>query len=162
MANIDSVPTESLFAELAAMSTFLREAFGSLSAEHATWRQPAGTFAPVEHCWHLVDLERDGFGVRIRRLLSEMAPVLPDFDGARVAEVGRYLERSLADGLNAFQAARTATLEQLRVISPLDWSRSGTQEGVGVVALSDIPRLIAVHDAAHRLEIDEWLRTMAR
>lgn len=147
-----------LFAQLAAMPTFLRESFGALSAEETIWRGTGDMFAPVEQCWHLADLERDGFAVRIRRLLSEASPVLPDFDGARVAEEGQYLRRSLAEGLQAFQAARLATMEQLRAIAPDDWSRTGTQQGVGVVALGDLPRLMAAHDAEHRQEIEEWLR----
>ena len=95
------VDHESLFAQLAAMPALLQQSFGSLSAREATWRGAGGAFAPVEQCWHLADLERDGFAVRIRRLLSEAAPVLADFDGARVAEEGRYLSRALADGRHA-------------------------------------------------------------
>lgn len=152
------VDPDSLFAQLAAMPAFLQETFGALSAQDATWRASGDTFAPVEHCWHLADLERDGFAVRIRRLLSENAPLLPDFDGARVAEEGQYIMRSLAEGLKAFLDARLATLDELRAIAPLDWSRTGTQEGVGVVALGDIPRMMAAHDAAHRQEIMEWVR----
>src|SRR5213083_2301027 len=102
----------SLFAQLAGMPMFLQNSFGSLSTHDATWCGASETLAPVEQCWHLADLERDGFAVRIRRLLSETAPVLPDFDGARVAEEGEYLKRSLADGLNEFQSARRETLAQ--------------------------------------------------
>jgi hypothetical protein len=156
-----SVDQGSLFAKLAAMPTFLRSSFASLSTEDATRRGAGDAFAPVEQCWHLADLERDGFAARIRRLLAETSPALPDFDGGRVAEEGQYLKRSLADGLNAFQAARLETLEKLRAVAPGDWSRTGTQEGVGVVALSDIPRLMAAHDAEHRREIDEWVRRRA-
>jgi hypothetical protein len=132
-----------------------------LSAEEATKRGAGDTFAPVEQCWHLADLERDGFAVRIRRLLSETAPVLADFDGARVAEEGQYLKRSFAEGLKAFQAARLANVEQLRALAPADWSRTGTQQGIGVVALRDMPRLMAAHDAEHRLEIEAWLHRLS-
>jgi hypothetical protein len=152
-----SVDLDPLFAELAEMPTFLQETFGALSVQDAMWRASGDTFAPVEQCWHLADLERDGFAVRVRRLLSETAPMLPDFDGARVAEDGQYLTRSLAEGLKAFQHARLATLEQLRAVAPLDWSRTGTQQGVGVVALGEVPKLMAAHDAGHRQEIEEWV-----
>jgi hypothetical protein len=52
---------------------------------------------------------------------SRPTPVLPDFDGARVAEEGEDLRRSLADGLKAFEVARLETLAQLRAIAPGDW-----------------------------------------
>jgi hypothetical protein len=152
-----SVDLDTLFAQLAVMPTFLQETFGALSVQDATWRASSGTFAPVEQCWHLADLERDGFAARIRRLLSETAPMLSDFDGARAAKEGQYLTRSLADGLKAFQDARLATLEQLRAIAPLEWPRTGTQQGVGVVALYDMPRMMAAHDEGHRQEIKEWV-----
>lgn len=153
-----SVNHGSLFAQLAAMPMFLQKSFGSLTMQEAIRRGVGDTFAPVEQCWHLADLEREGFSVRIRRLLLEGTPVLPDFDGARVAEDGQYLRRSLAEGLKAFQVARLETLEQLRAVAPGDWSRTGTQDGVGVVALADIPKLMAAHDDEHRKEIEEWLR----
>ena len=155
---MNSVDQESLFAQLAAMPMFLQKAFGSLSTQDATWRGVGETFAPVQQCWHLADLERDGFAVRIRRLLTETAPVLSDFYGARVAAEGQYLGRSLADGLKAFQIARLETLAQLRAVAPGDWSRTGTQQGVGAVALRDMPRMMAAHDAGHRQEIEEWVR----
>ena len=88
-----SVDLDTLFAHLAEMPTFLQRTFGALTAQDATWRASSGTFAPVEQCWHLADLERDGFAVRIQRLLSETAPMVSDFDGARAAEEGQYLER---------------------------------------------------------------------
>jgi hypothetical protein len=87
--------------------------------------------------------------------------VLPDFDGARIAEECQYLRRSLADGLKAFQIARLETLAQLRAVAPGHWSRTGTQEGVGIVALCDIPSLMVAHDAGHRQEIEEWVRRLA-
>ena len=70
----------SLFAQLAAMPAFLQRSLATLSAPDATWRGSGNVFAPVEQCWHLADLEREGFAVRIRRLLSETASMLPDFD----------------------------------------------------------------------------------
>ena len=103
-------------------------------------------------------------GSRTRRLRrADSIAALGDRAGAaglrwrRVAEEGQYVKRSLADGLKAFQGARLANVEQLRALAPDDWSRTGTQQGVGVVALRDMPRLMAAHDAEHRQEIEEWL-----
>jgi hypothetical protein len=112
----------------------------------------------VEQCWHLADLERDGYSVRIRRLLNEAEPALPDFDGTRVARERDYKSLSLADGLAAFRQARAENLAALRGLTALDWERRGTQEGVGRIGLCDIPVMMAEHDSAHRAEIDAWLR----
>ncbi len=148
---------EALWAELEAMPGFLEEKLGALPAETATLRGPADAFAPVEHCWHLADLEREGYAVRIRRLLSEEHPFLPGFDGARVARDRDYRARALTDGLAAFRSARQANLALLRAVPESAWSREGAQEGVGALTLDDLPRLMRAHDASHRAEILAWL-----
>ncbi len=152
---------ETLLGQLAAMPDFLATTFVGLSLTEASRRAPDGpdgSFSAVEHCWHLADLERDGFAVRICRLLAEDDPVLPDFDGARVAAEREYRELSLAEGIRAFAEARRANLTALRSIAAGDWQRPGFQEGVGRVALCDIPAMMAEHDAGHRQEIEALTR----
>lgn len=145
-----------LLAQLAAMAHYLHASFDALSPDEARQRGPQGTFAPVEQAWHLADLEREGFGERIRRLLAETDPVLPDFDGWRLAAKRGYLSRSLAEGLAAFEKARAHNLATLQAVPDDAWSRSGSQEGVGTVALCDMPGFLLQHDTAHRAEIEDW------
>src|SRR6266853_1399608 len=87
-----------------AMPDFLEASFGTVSPLEAATPGPNGAFSPVEHCWHLADLEREGYAVRIRRLLEEDNPGLPDFDGARIARERSYTSLSLAEGIDAFRA----------------------------------------------------------
>jgi hypothetical protein len=152
------VDQEALLSRLEHMPQFLHEVFAHLSATDVLLPGPDNSFSPVEHCWHLADLEQDGYAARISRLRRELNPFLPAFDGARVAEERRYKTLSLAAGLQAFRIARFANVAVLRSIGNEEWSRSGTQEGGGVVALCDIPSLMAGHDAAHRQEIHAWLQ----
>jgi hypothetical protein len=140
------------------MPQFLIEAFDSLPAEAARRGGPDGTFSPVEQCWHLADLESEGFGARIRLLLGQDRPFLPDFDGARVARERHYRARSLVEGLRAFRVARESNLAVLRSVPDAAWSRSGVQEGVGEVSLADVPRLMHEHDLSHKAEIIAWCR----
>ncbi len=123
-------------------------------------RARAGGFAMVEHVWHLADLEREGFGERIRRLRAEEEPFLPDFDGGRIARERNYLARDAAEGVREFAAAREANLRALRALREGEWTRAGTQDGVGRITLADMPRLMAEHDASHRREIEELLKEM--
>jgi hypothetical protein len=147
---------------LASMRAFLEESFAALSEDEKRAPGPDGAFSPVEHVWHLADLEREGFAVRIRRLRAEFAPELPDFDGARIAEERDYNRRSFAEGLRAFEAARRANIETFRRLALQDWNRSGTQEGVGAVSLCDMPELMRQHDEAHKSEIRAWQRFRGR
>jgi hypothetical protein len=71
--------------------------------------------------WHLADLEREAYAVRIRRLLTENEPQLSNFDGGRVARERLYQRRDLAEGLLAFTLARTPNHHRLREVSVDDW-----------------------------------------
>ncbi|MGH8264763.1 MAG: DinB family protein [Steroidobacteraceae bacterium] len=147
-----------LLANLRSMPAYLAARFGGLTAEEALRPGPANTFSPVEQCWHLADLEREGFGERMRRLRAESKPVLPDFDGETIARVRNYRGKSLAEALAAFQRARAENLAFIESIDLAEWNRDGVQEGVGPVALCDIPVMMSQHDAAHRAEIEAWGR----
>jgi hypothetical protein len=153
---------EELMRSLSAMPEYLYEQFDALNAQDARLPGPGGAFSPVEQVWHLADLEREGFGVRIRRLRDEQAPRLPDFDGARIARERHYRSLSLREGLEAFAVARKANLATLQSLPGEAWARSGTQEGLGIVTLCDLPALLLQHDQTHRLEIEEWKRRQAQ
>lgn len=141
------------FTALETMPRFLEEAAAALDGDAAYRPGPDGGFSLVEHAWHLADLEREGYGARIRRLQEEADPLLPDFDGDRIARERAYRRRPLREGLAAFAAARRANLATLRSLPGAAWERAGAQEGVGRITLGDIPRMMAEHDAAHRDEI---------
>src|SRR5262245_53177687 len=93
---------ESLLASLQEMPAWLDRTFESLNAAEAARRSSDGMFAPVEQCWHLADLEREGFAERLRRLREEDRPVLADWDGERAAIERAYRSRTCADGVAAF------------------------------------------------------------
>src|SRR5260370_33018590 len=95
-------------------------------------RVRSGPFALVEHLWHMADLEREGFGARIARLMAEDDPFLPDFDGERMAREREYLRKDAASGLAAFAAARAENLA--RLLAAPDPARAGRQESVGAVS----------------------------
>jgi hypothetical protein len=160
---LDATERQALLAGLSAMPAYLGETYSRLSAEQAAEPGPDGAFAPVEQVWHLADLEREGFGMRIERLLSGCGPQLPDFDGAAVATARNYRTRSLAAGLDAFASARARNIAMLQGIESSEtWAQSGTQEGVGRVSLCDMPGFMSQHDAAHRAEIEEWKSRVAQ
>jgi hypothetical protein len=160
--NLTQVERQELMESLAAMKTFLRKAFDSLTPEEARMPGPAGSFSPVEQVWHLADLEREGFGLRISRLKSEVHPRLPDFDGTKVAQERNYRSLSLDAGLRTFEAAREANIGTLQALSPDGWTRGGTQDGVGAVSLCDMPAFMHQHDEAHMAEIEQWSRFNGR
>lgn len=117
-------------------------------------------FAFVEHCWHLADLEREGFGVRIERLKTEVAPFLADFDGEKAAQLRRYLEQPAKLGAEVFASARAANIRAIASLTAEDRERSGYQQTVGVVRLGELAEKIWEHDRAHAAELAELLAAL--
>jgi hypothetical protein len=149
---------EPLLMTLESTPALLAKAARATTRAESRRRPSAGGFSLVENVWHLADLEREGFGVRIRRILREGCPALLNFDGERIARERCYQERDLERGLALFARARAMNLEALRGLSSSDWGRAGAQEGVGRITLEDVPRMMAAHDKSHETEIAELIR----
>ena len=145
-----------LLESLLGMPQYLKNSFAGLEPDQVIAAGLDGSFAPVEQVWHLADLEREGFGERIRRLLTETEPQLPDFDGAKAASDRDYRSLSIDEGLSAFAEARRRNVALLRAIEPEAWFRCGMQQGVGRVSVCDMPSFMSQHDASHRHEIEAW------
>jgi DinB superfamily len=142
-----------VFEELGSMPAFVERAARLLGESGTRAPGPEGSFSLVEHVWHLADLEMEGFGERIRRLRAERDPVLPDFEGDRIARERHYSARDLREGMDRFRAAREANLRALSEVTTDEWARGGTQEGYGALSLRDLPLLMVQHDRSHRDEI---------
>jgi hypothetical protein len=151
---------ETLLLTLESTPALVARAAASLSPAEARVRPASGGFSFVENVWHLADLEREGYGTRIRRILGEENPALSNFDGERIARERGYQDRDVERGLALFTRARQANLENLSALSAADWKRSGLQEGIGRIELADLPRMMAEHDRAHEAEIADLLALM--
>lgn len=148
---------ETLLLTLESTPALLWRAAASFSPRQARIRPDRGGFSFVENVWHLADLEREAYGNRIARILTESDPALENFNGERIARERAYQERDLERGLALFSRARAANLAALRRVSADQWERSGSQEGVGRVTLADLPRMMAEHDRSHGDEIADLL-----
>ena len=145
---------------LAHFPEILRSIVSSVPEEHWRTRGPRDAFALVEHAHHLADLEEEGYALRIARLLGEDAPTLPDFRGDVIARERNYLDQPLLPALERFTAARQATLARFETLTTEEWSRSGTQEGVGPVDVRGVQRMMQAHDASHVAELVELLDSL--
>lgn len=148
---------ESLLLTLESTPALVARAAEDLGEPLVRIEPSAGVFSFVEQVWHLADLEREGYGARIRRILTEDEPSLADFDGERIARERGYKRLDLGEGLAAFAIARNRNVRKLRSIHNSVWKRRGTQDGFGTITLEDIPRMMAAHDRAHTAEIAELL-----
>ena len=153
---------ETLLLTLESTPALMEHAADGISAACARRRPAGGGFSLLDNVWHLADLEREGFGVRIRRILAEETPALGNFDGDRVARERNYQLRDLEAGLFAFAEARRENLELLRSVAGLQWLRSGLQENVGAITLADVARHMAEHDRSHTSDVAALLEEVGR
>ena len=152
---------EAVLEELGAMPAELERRASDCPKDSLRRKSANGGFSFLENVWHLADLEREGYGARIRRLRREDAPHLADFEGDRIARERNYNELDLGGGLAAFAAARRENLAVLRTLGGAEWDREGTQAGVGRVRLRDVPFMMREHDRSHRREIEELFAFLA-
>jgi hypothetical protein len=105
-------------------------------------------FSPLEDVWHLRDIEREGYLVRIRRILSENVPVLEDLDGDRMAIERRYNELELAPAVSGFAAARAESLALLNGLPMEAWMRRA-HFADHVIDLRTLIGMMVDHDQGH-------------
>jgi hypothetical protein len=146
--------------ELAAFPERVRELIAQLPEPLLRVRGKDETFSFVEQAWHLADLEVEGYGARIERLLADDNPQLADFRGDLVAAERRYNELLLEPALERFTAARAANVARLRTLTPEQRERAGEQEGAGRVTLARVAEMMREHDAGHAREMETLLQTL--
>lgn len=127
----------------------LRQLVTDLEGDDLRRKPSENEFSVLEHVCHLQDIEREGYAVRIRKLLGETRPFLPNIDGERLARERDYNSQILDDALHAFTAAREDNLRAIRNLSPEQLNNSGTLENVGEITLEGVLLMMREHDEDH-------------
>jgi hypothetical protein len=115
------------------------------------------TWSVVEHICHLRDIEREGYKVRIAKMLNEDHPFLTDLDGDKLAEERGYINQDFKAALKDFIDTRVINLSAIRDLSPDQLSRSGEFENVGQLTLMELLIKMREHDSGHIKELSELL-----
>lgn len=151
-----------LLGELARMPAELEQAIGQVPASRLRWRpeswggSPGETFSAIEHVCHVRDIERDGYHVRIRRMLEESNPSLVSIDGDELAKQRRYEQDDPQAALSAFRAAREETIALLRGLDDARLGRQGFFAEYGPLTLRGLIHYLRSHDQQHLAGI-HWL-----
>jgi hypothetical protein len=138
---------------LATLPPFLLAALQAASPDELAFRPGAGEFSLVEHACHLRDLEREGYLVRVRRILTEDGPALTGFDGDAVARERDYLAQDAHAAAHEFAGARRELLALIAPLTAAELWREGVFEGKRV-CLADVIATIVEHDREHREQIE--------
>ena len=144
--------------KLADFPTALRGMLAGLPEEVVRRKRSMTEFSILENVCHLRDIERDGYSVRLRRLLEEAQPFLPDLDGSRLAQERDYNPQAIQNALEAFSNERMANVALIRALRPEQLSRTGHLETVGPVSVEQLLRRMQEHDREH-IELIKGLRS---
>lgn len=151
---MSTAEAQSLTTFLAATPARVRQLVEDLSDSDARWKATPQEFSALENVCHLNDLEREGYALRIEKLIHEEQPFLPDFDGSKIAAERDYNNQELAAMLDAFAHARESNLRAVGNLSAEGLERSGTLETVGPITLGELLLKMREHDEAHLQDLD--------
>lgn len=142
-------------AALKRMPETLRQHVTGLTDAQLHYQPEGGYFSVLENICHLRDIEIEGYGVRLKRILAEEHPTLSDINGGQLARDRRYNEQPLQPALNAFIKARHANLKILEKVTDSQLARTAYLEGVGEITLGRLLELWVEHDRGHVQELDK-------
>ena len=146
---------ESLVAYLSETPKVVEQMMSGLTDEDRRWKPRAGEFSALENVCHLLDIELEGYAVRITRLLDEDGPALADIDGGRLARERDYNSRHPETEMAAFRLAREGNMRAVNALGPEQLERAGTLETVGPITLRELLGMMRAHDEAHRREMEQ-------
>jgi hypothetical protein len=135
------------------MPETIRQLILALGDGDLRWKPASEEFSALEQVCHLRDLEREGYGARIERMLSENEPALADFDGSRIARERDYNHQDFASAFQDFAQARAANVRLMKTLSPEELKRRGILEGMGAINLKKLFLLMREHDLSHLKEL---------
>ena len=141
---------------LETMPAFVAAAVEGAPPDVLAFRPGPEEFSLLEQACHLRDLEREGYLVRVRRLLTEREPELQPFDGAAVARERRYFEQDAKLAAQEFAAARRELTGLLAPLTEEDLGRRALFEGESIT-FRRLVEMILEHDRGHREEIERLL-----
>jgi hypothetical protein len=141
---------------LEAMPAFVAAAVEGASSDALVYRPGPEEFSLLEQACHLRDLEREGYLVRVRRMLTEREPDLQPFDGAAVARERKYLEQDARLAAQDFAAARRELTGLLAPLTEEDLGRRARFDG-DPITFRALVEMILEHDRGHRDEIERLL-----
>jgi len=134
------------------MPSFLQAAIVRATPRGLRARTSPDAFCLIEHACHLRDLEREGYGVRLRRMLEESAPSLAGFEGDMVARQRNYMVQDPRDAAAEFAVARAAFVARAEALTDAEMARTASFGG-RTIAMGDLFTMMVEHDEEHRVEI---------
>ena len=105
---MSSIELESAARELQQFPSRVRRLVAGVE-DNALRKKPSeADFSIAENVCHLRDIECEGYSVRLRRLLEEERPFLPDIDGGRLARERNYNSQPNSGAVEPWRGSATS------------------------------------------------------
>jgi hypothetical protein len=132
----------------------LRECCRDLTDEDYRRKPGVGKLSLLEHMTHMLDMERDVFGVRLRRVLEEQNPKLEPVDQEHYVDESRYAGRTFDQVFDEWETLRRANVELVERTGPAEWARPVRHPDLGNATFADVVHRWSRHDADHLRQIE--------
>lgn len=136
--------------------------FSAFPAAFVHWAPPSWDGVPsepltaIEQLCHVLDIEIEGYQLRLRRALAEDHPTLPSLDTEALARERNYGQADSTAVLAAFRQARADTMAIIAAINPAQLARTATFEGYGSLTVRSLVHYLCSHDQQHLAGL-QWL-----
>ena len=144
----------SLLDDFAAGPQMLRDAVKGMTREQVVARPVPGKWSTLEVVSHLSDFEIV-YADRIKRIIAENRPTLPDGDENAFAAHLAYQNRDLEEELQVVGSIRAQVNRILRSLKDDDFSRIGVHAAAGPLSLLQFVERIIGHVKHHVKFIEE-------
>jgi len=118
-----------------------------------------GEWSALETLTHLRDVVVHVYGLRIRRLLYEDAPVFADFDEETYRRASLARGEAIGDLLDTVVAEHDQLARLLQALPDADWSRQGRHPSLGVMSIEFLAGRVGEHAEEHAAQLAEAART---
>jgi hypothetical protein len=150
-----------LIEEFGKGADLVKEAVTGMSREEVRKRPVAGKWSTLEVVCHLADFEIVGAD-RVKRVIAEDRPTLPDGDENAFAARLAYHEREIADELTVIAGIRAQVTRILQSLSEEDFARVGNHTAAGPLTLLQLVERMAKHVRHHVGFIEEKRKAMGK
>jgi len=137
------------------------EAVKGMSGEELRKRPVVGKWSTLEVVCHLADFEIVGAD-RVKRVIAEDRPTLPDGDENKFAARLAYHERKIEDELQVIAGIRAQVTRILKTLQDKDFARVGNHTVAGPLTLEQLVQRMAKHVRHHVGFIEEKRAAMGR
>jgi hypothetical protein len=146
---------------LAAFPNQLTYFYECFPRDRRNWKPPSWEGIPserltaIEQICHIFDVEVEGYQLRFSRIVSELAPELPDLLGEQMAIERKYAIYDAPTVLRKFAEARAKTVEAIKHFSHDEFERIGIFENMRTT-LAGMVHFLCSHDCQHLSGL-QWL-----